>query len=62
MNDQYKFILGENLVLEGGANLAICDKKIKEITTLEFPIHSTTSKTKFSYKIELNKKKLVLKN
>ena len=56
INEQYKFILGENLVLEGGLNLAICDKKIKEITTLEFPIHSTTSKTKFSYKIELNKK------
>jgi hypothetical protein len=56
INEQYKFILGENLVLEGGPNLAICDKKIKEITTLEFPIHSTTSKTKFSYKIELNKK------
>jgi len=56
INEQYKFILGENLVLEGGPNLAICDKKIAEITTLEFPIHSTTSKTRFSSKIELNKK------
>lgn len=56
IHNQYKFILGENLVLEGGPNLVICDKKIKEITTLEFPIYSTTSKTKFSSKIELNKK------
>ena len=55
MNDQYKFILGENLVLEGGANLAICDKKIKEITTLTFSLDSTTSETS-NIKIELNTK------
>ena len=55
INEQYKFILGENLVLEGGPNLAICDKKIEEITTLAFPVYSTTSKTS-NIKIELNKK------
>ena len=56
INLQYKFILGKNLVLEGGPNLVICDKKIKEITTLAFPDHSTISKSKLFYKIELNKK------
>lgn len=55
INEQYKFILGENLVLEGGPNLAICDKKIEEITTLAFPVYSKTSKTS-NIKIELNKK------
>lgn len=55
INNQYKFILGENLVLEGGPNLVICDKKIEEITTLSFPLHSTTSKSS-NIKIELNKK------
>jgi len=54
INEQYKFILGENLVLEGGPNLLICDKKIEEITTLLLPLHSTTSKTS-NIKIELNK-------
>jgi hypothetical protein len=56
VHKQYKFILGENLVVEGGPNLVICDKKIKEITTLEIPLCLTTSKTKFCSKIELNKK------
>jgi len=55
INEQYKFILGENLVLEGGPNLVICDKKIEEITTLSFPIHTTTSKTT-NIKVELNKR------
>ena len=55
INEQYKFILGENLVLEGGPNLVICDKKIQEITTLAFPLHSTTSKT-CNIKMELNKR------
>lgn len=55
INQQYKFILGENLVLEGGPNLVICDKKITDITTLAFPIYSETSKTS-NIKIQLNKK------
>ena len=54
INEQYKFILGENLVLEGGPNLVICDKKIEEITTLALPICSTTDQK--NSKIELNKR------
>jgi hypothetical protein len=55
INEQYKFILGENLVLEGGPNLVICDKKIEEISTLAFPVYLNPSKTS-NIKIGLNKK------
>ena len=34
IDDQYEYNLGKDLVLEGTSNLLICDKKIKEFTTL----------------------------
>ena len=35
VRQQYKYNLGENLVVEGGPNITMCDSKIPHITTLE---------------------------
>jgi hypothetical protein len=51
IKDQFKFILGDNLVFEGGPNLVICDKKFPENSTLEF------NKNK-KYKLDDNHNKL----
>jgi len=34
VNEQYRYNLGKKLVVEGGPNLAICDKKVSDSTTL----------------------------
>jgi len=36
ISDHFKFILGENLIVEGGPNLMICDYKISNTSTLAF--------------------------
>ena len=48
---QYKYNLGENVVFEGGPNVAICDSKIPHITTLDID---------FKYKDKLEKKHCLL--
>ena len=35
LSEQYRYILGEKIVVEGGPNLVICDEKINLLTTLE---------------------------
>jgi len=53
INEQFQFILGKNLLIEGGPNLVICDPKISFLTTLELSNRSeSNSQTK---KIQLFK-------
>jgi hypothetical protein len=54
INQQFKFILGKNLLIEGGPNLVICDSKISFLTTLELSNRSESNNQ--------NKKIQLLKN
>jgi len=51
VKEQYKYNLGKNLVVVGGANITICDIKIGQVTTLD---------NEFNSKCKLNKKKSLL--
>jgi hypothetical protein len=58
LSDQFKFILGENSIVEGGPNLMICDSKISNISTLAFGENLTCDYNYLKIKLEKKHNKL----
>jgi hypothetical protein len=55
VSDQYQFILGEKLIIEGGPNLVISDSKFLDNTTLGFSSSNNRNTTKNKLNIKHDK-------